>query len=79
MTLGKFPQYINIVGFPVETFHAYINIIGSDPIIYTIWKPQSLSPTETELEMIYAVLKIDDPDSIDIVEFQAIDRVKNNL
>ena len=27
--------------------------------------------------MIYAVLKIDDPDSIDIVEFQAIDRVNN--
>jgi len=29
--------------------------------------------------MIYAVLKIDDKDSIDIVEFQAIVRVNNNL
>ena len=37
---------------------------------------KSLSPSENELEMIYAVLKIDDKDSIDIVEFQAIARVK---
>ena len=36
---------------------------------------KSLSPSENELEMIYAVLKIDDKDSIDIVEFQAIARV----
>ena len=40
---------------------------------------KSLSPSENELEMIYAVLKIDDKDSIDIVEFQAIARVNNNL
>ena len=39
---------------------------------------KSLSPSEEELERIYGVLKIDDPDSIDIVEFQAIARVKNH-
>ena len=38
---------------------------------------KSLSPSEEELEMAFGILKIDDPNSIDMVEFEAIGRVNS--
>lgn len=70
-------EVASFVKEPVETYSTHLGSIQNLNFtsVYSYcktWNPQSLSPTENELEMIYAVLKIDDKDSIDIVEFQAI-------
>ena len=77
-------EVASFVKEPVETYSTHLGSIQNlnfTPVtsVYSYcktWNPQSLSPTENEREMIYAVLKIDDKDSIDIVEFQAIGQGK---
>ena len=72
-------EVASFVKEPVETYSTHLGSIQNLNFkslqyirIAKLEILQSLSPTENELEMIYAVLKIDDKDSIDIVEFQAI-------